>query len=818
MATETRKIEWLLSARNTGNSAFDEVKRSMSELEARGNSLVKTLSGLSVLGRFGAALAAATGIGQIVRETADAERTMNRLNAALKSTGDSAGLTSNELEELAGTLKNASVFDDDQIKKGITALLRFREVQGDTFREGSRLAVDLAAALDIDIVSAFERIGKALQDPETGMKGLRAAGIKLSESQIELAGRLNRTGEFAAAQKIVLDALSKSIGGTAAAENSGLYGGSKRAGIAYDDLLKTIGKTAVVQSAAKSFFEFTTQSLKDIETIINKGDWVEKLLALGAFSAGFRGIKLSEPAPAEGDRVEGARPIKGAVPPELQKRIGALQAIIDREGELAKKRNDIAVKGTIELNKAAAEAQLNVEKDLGKQRQQVLETYYSAGLVSTADYYNRRVTLAQESTRAEIRQIDLQIAEQSKTKAIAQEKVEPEKVIEAEKELLRLSGERRRLQVQSGGEIATLRLKEIQDNEKLLDVAREINVQLQEQQGNTVSAANARFNAENRKKSESIDRNLADPNTSRDTRAELERAKAQLPVLRDLVVANAQFTDAREEQELLVNRLQIGEDRLQNSLRVGAIGEIEALSRTSALRKAYIATIEEQVVKLEELARTTLGEDGQPIKKLVVQAEQARAALEKLRGESNLLADKFNTIFNDSFGDAFSDFISGTKSAKEAFTSFANSVVQQINKLVAQDLAKSIFGGGSAGGGIGGFFAQIFRPSGSSNGVYGPTPSGGNIAGGGFFDWLAGLFKADGGPVSANSPYIVGERGPELFMPRTAGTVVPAGQWSGGATIINISQNFHGPQDRRSIDQAALETGFQVQRALARNG
>jgi phage-related minor tail protein len=32
---------------------------------------------------------------------------------------------------------------------------------------------------------------------------------------------------------------------------------------------------------------------------------------------------------------------------------------------------------------------------------------------------------------------------------------------------------------------------------------------------------------------------------------------------------------------------------------------------------------------------------------------------------------------------------------------------------------------------------------------------------------------AEGGPVSAGTPYIVGEKGPELFMPSSAGTIIP---------------------------------------------
>ena len=48
---------------------------------------------------------------------------------------------------------------------------------------------------------------------------------------------------------------------------------------------------------------------------------------------------------------------------------------------------------------------------------------------------------------------------------------------------------------------------------------------------------------------------------------------------------------------------------------------------------------------------------------------------------------------------------------------------------------------------------------------------------------IGGLFRADGGPVSAGQPYIVGERGPEWFVPNQAGTVLPNGSAPGGTTI-----------------------------------
>jgi len=44
--------------------------------------------------------------------------------------------------------------------------------------------------------------------------------------------------------------------------------------------------------------------------------------------------------------------------------------------------------------------------------------------------------------------------------------------------------------------------------------------------------------------------------------------------------------------------------------------------------------------------------------------------------------------------------------------------------------------------------------------------------------------RQSGGPVGMNMPYMVGERGPELFVPNTSGNIVPNNQLMGGDTII----------------------------------
>jgi hypothetical protein len=74
----------------------------------------------------------------------------------------------------------------------------------------------------------------------------------------------------------------------------------------------------------------------------------------------------------------------------------------------------------------------------------------------------------------------------------------------------------------------------------------------------------------------------------------------------------------------------------------------------------------------------------------------------------------------------------------------------------------------------------------------------------------AGLgFLAEGGPAKAGSPYIVGEKGPELFVPGSSGTVIPndrmgqVGSAAGGPTI-NISYNIQSGVSRAEL-QPILE-------------
>lgn len=60
---------------------------------------------------------------------------------------------------------------------------------------------------------------------------------------------------------------------------------------------------------------------------------------------------------------------------------------------------------------------------------------------------------------------------------------------------------------------------------------------------------------------------------------------------------------------------------------------------------------------------------------------------------------------------------------------------------------------------------------------------------GGAIDNIFGGGRANGGPVSRGTSYVVGERGPELFVPNTSGKIIPNGGSGGRGNTINLTVN-----------------------------
>ena len=139
------------------------------------------------------------------------------LNATLFATGATAWTSSKQLQEMASSLQKITNYGDETIIQMQSVLLGFKNIKGETFNDATKAILDMATVMKMDLSSAAQAVGKALDDPINGITSLQRQGFRFSESQKEVIQALIDTGDMAAAQKIILDELDTTYGGAAEA-------------------------------------------------------------------------------------------------------------------------------------------------------------------------------------------------------------------------------------------------------------------------------------------------------------------------------------------------------------------------------------------------------------------------------------------------------------------------------------------------------------------------------------------------------------------------------------------------------------------------
>ena len=192
-----------------------------------------------------------------------------------------------------------------------------------------------------------------------------------------------------------------------------------------------------------------------------------------------------------------------------------------------------------------------------------------------------------------------------------------------------------------------------------------------------------------------------------------------------------------------------------------------------SLERTKIVTQEGKKQFDQEQRRIELTEKyGEELANIILELEKENQKLEegaekikKKQEETDKLKEKMAAVGEEiegSIKNNLRDAITGAKTFGEAMTNVLNRIRDkiidaQIDKLIGG--FGEAFGKGASGGekkGIGGFLGSI----------------------------IGGLF-ADGGRPPVGKASIVGERGPELFVPKVAGTIVPNNALGGGDSVVN---------------------------------
>jgi ribosomal protein L12E/L44/L45/RPP1/RPP2 len=324
---------------------------------------------------------------------------------------------------------------------------------------------------------------------------------------------------------------------------------------------------------------------------------------------------------------------------------------------------------------------------------------------------------------------------------------------------------------ESAGKKAAKGLSDAQrEAERLQQSYDSLTASLQEQIalfGQTTEVAKIRYDLENGE--------LAKLNPAQ--KENLLTMAAQLDSMRQLKELQEAADDAvRRESEAYEENRKSNAELIEN-LRF----ELELLGMTNDQR--------EQAIALRYLSADATAEEVAAVRELVAAQQQAAKVAEFWDGVQRNLSD---TLY---------DAITGAKSLKDAVMDFFDELNRQILRAITDQWAQQIAG--------------AFTGAGAQGGAQGGNGWVAGIAN--FFGSLIGGARADGGPVTAGVPYLVGERGPELFVAPRSGSIIPNDQMGMGVRQVN---NFvvQGRIDRRSQEQIAADVGRKSSIALRRNG
>lgn len=216
-------------------SVFGEIllKDSASKGLDEAGAKAKGLSGIfntsfgSILGaaaKLGAVLGVSLGFKDLFDKAVQGQKTMAQMDAVLKSTGGSAGMTKDALVDLANAQAKVTTFSAGTTKAAENLLLTFTGISKKTFPDTIKAAQDMSTAMGTDLNSTVMTLGKSLDDPVQGMTKLTKQGVTFTAAQKEQITAMEKAGNVAGAQSIILRELQKEFGGSAEASGKTFAG------------------------------------------------------------------------------------------------------------------------------------------------------------------------------------------------------------------------------------------------------------------------------------------------------------------------------------------------------------------------------------------------------------------------------------------------------------------------------------------------------------------------------------------------------------------------------------------------------------------
>ena len=192
-------------------SEFKKTQAAASGLGTGFKSLIAAAGGLFIFSKINSTISESV---KLAGEQAAAEA---KVAQTIMSTGSAAGLTTDELKKMATELQSVTLFGDEVTLRGQSMLLTFKNIGKDIFPQATEAMLNLSTAMGTDVKESAIQLGKALNDPITGLTAMARVGITFSKEQKNIIKNFQKSGDIASAQKVILSELESQFGGLARA-------------------------------------------------------------------------------------------------------------------------------------------------------------------------------------------------------------------------------------------------------------------------------------------------------------------------------------------------------------------------------------------------------------------------------------------------------------------------------------------------------------------------------------------------------------------------------------------------------------------------
>lgn len=644
-----------------------------------------------MIGPWTIAAAAAAGFGIAAMSAEEHLRNITALTTQFQATGRDLG--ADAIKSLIKSVGDLPGVSGDAAQKVVAAFAPMRQIGTDILTPLTGLVADFAAASGTDAPTAAQALAKAFEDPAAGAKTLDEQFGILNADQLVQIDTMTKAGDTAGAQRVLLDALTTALQGTAERGVTPLQR-------SLNELGKTFGGIMASMSVTAGLDKFNSR----LANLIDKINWLVKhtpswliggqgIVGLSMKAAGWIGSQLDGPAASNvsppgrhsggltasaSDRSDDRDSEK-----DLLSRTSGYKAL---SSQITKTKSDIT---NLRSELAKLDAQGRGSSPFAQRLRENLagaeEQLKSLEKRSAGPKAKQKVDPVETAFQSEQQSLTLALAQAQQQLANAQAGVSSstdtqtarlEAWLKVNKNALKLNDSQiaKLRDLAKATDEANAKTKGVADEkarkERITAGMADVDQALAQVEGNTVDAAAAKAEEKWRK-------------LRADLVAEGDFAGLlKIDKLIDIDKAKAQFQDLQKQAETIFSGQSQQETSVQTEVTAGLTTEYDARQRLLALHQATAQQLSAMLPTMRSLAEQT--KDPQ----LLAQVDAIANRVAELNTQANELGKTFGDTFQGAFSTALDDLATRTKTLGEAVRGFISDMASGMAKWAAGKLAE----------------------------------------------------------------------------------------------------------------------------------